>query len=95
MKPVNVHALNLAAFVVGGAIFVLFAAPRPFVQATMMTSAACFAFASVVTFWWIEAKYPEREEYARFKSALADYGSFWTTVAFFFALIMTGKLPTG
>jgi len=94
MRPLNVHALNLAAFVAGSIIIVLFAAERPFVQATMAIAASGFALASVVTFWWIEATYPEGEVFARFKSALADYATFWTTVGFFFAIIMTGRLPT-
>jgi hypothetical protein len=95
MKPFNVHALNAAAFLVGSTIMVLFAAERPFVQATMAIVASGFAFASVATFWWIEATYPEGEVFTRFKSALADYATFWATVSFFFAIIMTGKLPTG
>lgn len=93
MKPVNVHALNLSLLTVSGTLMAIFAAERAAIQAFMAVVAACFAIASIITFWWIEATYPEGEVYTRFKSGLADYATFWTTASFFFVVIMTGKLP--
>lgn len=92
MRLLNVRALNLAVMIVLGqfAVFGLFQAKL--IQVTMAVIAACFAIATAIAFWIIEARHPNSEVLFRFKSALARYASFWTTFSLFLMFLMTGKV---
>ena len=93
MKPLNVHALNLALMVVLAMLAILAPVVTSQVQATMAVIAASFAVAATLSFWVIEATYPDGEVLSRFKSALSDYATFWTTMSFFLILLLTGRPP--